>query len=137
MLVLMKLKFSRIIDNGSLENERLLFTVNEACNLGNYVIALAKKMTGHRISSQLENIKWLEDAEVKPQDIVVVYTYRKGEGVKTIQNKSGQTSYFLFWNLSNILMELGDNSVVYFETSWKTIDVSEVINEASDSSEGE
>lgn len=133
----MKIQFNRIIDSGSSEDERLLFTVNEACNLGNYVIALAKKMAEHRISSQLENIKWLEDAEVKPQDIVVVYTHRKGEGVKTIQNKSGQTSYFLFWNLSNTLAELGDNSVVYFETSWKTIDVSAVINQASDSSEGE
>ena len=33
-------------------------------------------------------------------------------------------------------MEFGDDSVVYFETSWGTIDVSAVINQASDSSEG-
>ena len=96
-----------------------------------------RKMADHRISSHLENIKWLEDADVKPQDIVVIYTHRKGEGIKNIQNKSGQTSYFLFWNLSDMLMELGDNSVVYFETSWGTIDVSAVINQASDSSEGD
>lgn len=133
----MKIRFDRILDSGNAEDERLLFTVIEPCNLGNYVIALAKKMADHRISSHLENIKWLEDADVKPQDIVVIYTHRKGEGIKNIQNKSGQTSYFLFWNLSDMLMELGDNSVVYFETSWGTIDVSAVINQASDSSEGD
>lgn len=133
----MKIRFDRILDNGNAEDERLLFTVMEPCNLGNYVIALAKKMAEHRISSRLENIKWLEDADLKPQDIVVIYTHRKGEGIKNIQNKSGQTSFFLFWNLSNTLMELGDNSVVYFETSWGTIDVSAVINQASDSSEGD
>lgn len=133
----MKIRFDRVLDNGSAEDERLLFTVLEPCNLGNYVIALAQKKAEHRISSRLEDIKWLEDAELKPQDIVVIYTHRKGTGVKTIQNKSGQTSFFVFWNLSNTLMELGDNSVVYFETSWGTINVSEVVNQASGNSEGD
>lgn len=133
----MKIRFDRILDSGNAEDERLLFTVLEPCNLGNYVIALAKKMAEHRISSHLESIKWLEDADLKPQDIVVIYTHRKGEGVKNIQNTSGQTSFFLFWNLSNTLMVFGDNSVVYFETSWGTIDVSAIVNQASDSSEGD
>lgn len=133
----MKIRFDRIIDNGNAENERLLFTVIEPCNLGNYVIALAQKLADHRISSRLENIKWLEDADLKTQDIVVIYTHRKGEGIKSIQNDSGQTSYFAFWNLGNTLTEMADKSVVYFETSWGTVNISEVINQSSDSSEGE
>lgn len=133
----MKILFNKIIDSGSEENERLLFTVIESCNLGNYVIALAKKVGDHRVSSHLDNIKWLEDAEAQPQDIVVVYTHRKGEGIKTIKNEGGQTSFFFFWNLSSTLVSLMEHSVVCFETSWKTIDVSEVVKQASDSSEGD
>ena len=132
----MKIRFDRIIDNGNAENERLLFTVLEPCNLGNYVIALAQKLVDHRISSRLENVKWLEDADLKTQDIVVIYTHRKGEGIKSIHNDSGQTSYFAFWNLSNALTDMEDKSVVYFETSWGTVNISEVINQSSDSSEG-
>lgn len=133
----MKVQFNKILDIGSEENERLLFTVIEACNLGNYVIATAKKVGENRVSSHLENIKWLDDAEVKPQDIIVVYTHRKGEGVRTIQNPGGQASYFLFWNLESTLAGQVDYSVVCFETSWKTIDVSEEIKQTSDSNEGD
>lgn len=133
----MKIKFNKIIDSGNDEKERLLFTVFEPCNLGNYMLALAKKMGDNQISSHIEHIKWLEDADLKTDDIVVIYTHKKGEGVKTIHNDGGQTSFFLFWNLSNNNLNLVDYSVVYFETSWKTIDVSKVINQTSDSSEGD
>ena len=133
----MKIQFNRILDSGSKENERLLFSILEPCNLGNYIVALSKRVGEHRVSSTLENIKWLEDAEVKPQDIVVIYTHRHGEGIKTIQNKGGQTSYFLFWNLADTLSSLNEYSVVCFEASWKTIDIGEVVKQNSDSSEGE
>lgn len=131
----MKIQFNKILDSGSEENERLLFTALESCDLGNFIVTLAKKVGDHRVSSHLENVKWLDDVELKPQDIVVIYTKRKGEGVKTIQNEGGQTSYFLFWNLDSTLRP--DYSVVCFEASWKSIDVSEVIKKATDNSEGD
>lgn len=133
----MKIKFNKIIDSGNDEKERLLFTVAEPCNLGNFVLALAKKTGDNQISSHLEFIKWLEDADLKSEDIVVIYTHKKGEGVKTIHNDGGQTSFFLFWNLSNNLLTFGDYSIVYFETSWKTIDLSKVVNQKVDISEGD
>ena len=125
----MKIKFNRILDSGSAENERLLFTVLEPCNLGNYLLALAKKKGDNKISSHLENIKWLNDVEVKAQDIIVIYTHRQGEGVKELQNAGEQVSYFQFWNLKDTLNSLNDYTIVCFETTWSTIDVDTVIGQ--------
>lgn len=125
----MKIKFNRILDSGSAENERLLFTVLEPCNLGNYVLALAKKKGDNKISSHLENIKWLNDVEVKAQDIIVIYTHRQGEGVKELQNTGEQVSYFQFWNLKDTLNSLNDYTIVCFETTWSAIDVDTVIGQ--------
>lgn len=119
----MKIKFSRILDSGSEENERLLFTVLEPCNLGNYIIALAKKKGKKSISSELECVKWLNDVDVKTDDIVVVYTRRQGDGVKKLQNADEKVSYFQFWNLKDTLKTFSGYSVVCFETIWSSIDI--------------
>jgi hypothetical protein len=132
----MKIKFNKILDGGNPEDERILFTVLEDCNLGNYMVALSKKTGDNRISNQIENIKWLEDVIVKAQDIFVIYTHRKGEGVKTIQNSDGSVSYFQFWNLSGSLNSYNGYNVVCFEATWKSIDY-EALSTQDISGEGE
>lgn len=95
----MKLMYQTTLDLGNAENERILFNVTSACNLGNFLIALARKVDQHSVSSKIEFPIWLNDAEIKENDIVVVYTTRKDSRVKSLQNKSGSTSFFVFWNL--------------------------------------
>ena len=132
----MRIKFDKVLDSGSPDDERLLFSVLEPCNLGNYVIALAKKKGENSISSELENIKWLNDVEVKAQDIVVIYTHRQGDGVKKLQNNNDRSSYFQFWNLKDTLKSLNDYSIVCFETTWSAIDV-DIQTHQDTSSEGD
>lgn len=116
----MKLTYQTTLDLGSHENERILFNVTSACNLGNFLIALTRKIDQNNVSSKIEYPFWLNDAELKENDLVVVYTTRKDTGVKSLQNKSGSTSFFVFWNLDKTLKEQSDYSFVLFDTEWRT-----------------
>lgn len=118
----MKLTYQTTLDLGSPENERILFNVTSACNLGNFLIALARKIDQNSVSSRIESPFWLNDAEIKENDLVVVYTTRKDSGVKSLQNKSGSTSFFVFWNLDKTLKEQSNFSFVLFDTEWKTFE---------------
>lgn len=119
----MKLSYQTILDLGDRENERILYNVNSPCNLGNFLIALAKKIGDNSVSSKIESIFWLNDAELKEKDLVVIYTTRKERGIKSLQNNSGSTSFFVFWNLKKTLKELTDFKFVLFDTEWRTFSV--------------
>ena len=116
----MKLTYQTTLDLGNAENERILFNVTSACNLGNFLIAMARKIDQNNVSSKIESPFWLNDAELKEGDLVVIYTTRKDTGVKTLLNKSGSTSFFVFWNLDKTLKEQSDFSFVLFDTEWRT-----------------
>lgn len=117
----MKLIYQSTLDIGSQENERILFNVSSSCNLGNFLIALSRKIDAHSVSSKIEHPFWLNDADLKEKDLVVIYTTRKEAGIKSLQNQSGSTSYFVFWNLDKTLKELDEYSFVLFDTEWKVI----------------
>lgn len=131
----MKIEFTDIQSFGDTDNERIRFKVTEACNLGDYIIALSEKKGEGRISSKLEHIKWLSDVDMKTNDLVIVYSTRKGSGVKQLHNEDGTSSYFVFWNLEHSLTEFVGKSVVYIEAFWNSIDFESLMKE--DSGEGE
>lgn len=116
----MKLTYQTTLDLGSPENERILFNVTSACNLGNFLIALARKIDPNSVSNKIESPFWLNDADLKENDLVVVYTTRKDSGVKSLRNKSGSTSFFVFWNFDKTLKEQSEHSFVLFDTEWST-----------------
>lgn len=119
----MKIKFNKVLDLGSSENERIVFDVLEDCNIGTYLLALSDKLDDSKISSKIENVFWLRDKVVKKGDLVVVYTCRKGSGIHTLENQSGVESHFLFWNLEDVLAKQVNKKVVYLESTWSTLDI--------------
>jgi len=131
----MKIEFTDIQAFGDKENERVRFKVTEACNLGDYLIALSEKKGEGRISSKLEHIKWLSDVDMNTNDLVIVYSARKGSGVKKLQNEDGTSSYFVFWNLEHPLSDFSGKSVVYFEAFWNSINFESLMQK--DAGEGE
>lgn len=131
----MKIAFTDIQAFGDKENERIRFKVTEACNLGDYLIALSEKKGNGRISSKLEHIKWLSGVDMNANDWVIVYSTRKGNGVKQLRNEDGSSSFFVFWNLEHPLTEFTGKSVVYIEAFWNTINFESLFKE--DTEEGE
>ena len=120
----MKLSYQTTLDLGNREKERILFNVTSSCNLGNFLIALAQKIGDNSVTSKIESPFWMNDAEMKEKDLVVIYTTRKGTGIKSLQNKSGSTSFFVFWNLDKTLMEQPDFKFVLFDTEWGVFGIS-------------
>ena len=72
---------------------------------------------------KIESVYWLENKELKKGDIVIVYTKRQGASIKKIENNSGVTSFFLFWNLDTTLSNKQDKKVVCLETTWTTMKI--------------
>lgn len=120
----MKLSYQTTLDLGNREKERILFNVTSSCNLGNFLIALVQKIGDNSVTSKIESPFWMNDAEMKEKDLVVIYTTRKGTGIKSLQNKSGSTSFFVFWNLDKTLMEQPDFKFVLFDTEWGAFGIS-------------
>ena len=73
--------------------------------------------------NKIESVYWLENKELKKGDIVIVYTKRQGASIKKIENNSGVTSFFLFWNLDTTLSNKQDKKVVCLETTWTTMKI--------------
>lgn len=119
----MKIDIDCFMNLGSHEDERILFNVTEDCNLGSFLIAMSKKVSDTSISSKLENVFWLRDAELKRGDLVVVYTTRSGNGMPVIENPSGSHTYFLFWNLPELLSTCQNKKVVCFEATWRAKEI--------------
>ena len=119
----MKVRLAKILDYGDSENERILIEVLDDCDLGNYILALSNVVDENSISNKIESVYWLENKELKKGDIVIVYTKRQGASIKKIENNSGVTSFFLFWNLDTTLSNKQDKKVVCLETTWTTMKI--------------
>lgn len=119
----MKVRLVKILNYGDSENERILIEVSDDCDLGNYILALSNVVDENSISNKIESVYWLENKQLKKGDIVVVYTKRQGSSIKKIENNSGVTSYFLFWNLDTTLSNKQDKKVVCLETTWTTMKI--------------
>ena len=93
----MKIKFDSIKDAGSLEKERIIFKVLEPTNIGRYLVAKSTRVTDETFSSDIKDIKWFPDQDMKEGDLVVLYT-KKGPKGNAI-NSDNSTTYFFYWGL--------------------------------------
>lgn len=118
----MSIDFDSIKDSGNIEKERIILKVTQACDLGKYMLAISKEITEQTFSSNLQNLYWFPDKELKLGDLVVLYT-KKGEKGNTI-NEDGSTTYFYYWGLSTSLSKLEEKPcVVLLESTWKSLTV--------------
>ncbi|OUN71159.1 hypothetical protein [Barnesiella sp. An55] len=122
----MKLEIAYIKDSGNLEKERTVFKVTQPTNLGLYLVSQSVETSSTTFSSNIKNIYWLPDQELKIGDLVVLYT-KKGEKRSTI-NKDGSTTYFYYWGLDKPLTSTEKSCVVLLETSWRVKGISSADN---------
>lgn len=120
----MKLEIAYIKDSGNLEKERTVFRVAQPTNLGLYLVSQSVETSGTTFSSDIKNVYWLPDQELKIGDLVVLYT-KKGEKSSTI-NEDGSTTYFYYWGLDKPLTSIEKSCVVLIEASWRIKGVSSV-----------
>ena len=117
----MYIKFKEIKDVGDFMKERIIFSVEEACDLGQYLIAHSRIISDSVFSSKVQNLYWFPDNSVAPGDLIVVYT-KRGENSVTV-NEDDSKTYFFYWGLEQSLSTTDKNCIVLFNSSWKVIDV--------------
>ena len=115
----MRIKLTEIKDSGVLEKERFVFKVLQSGNLGIYMVATSKEIAENTFSSDVKNLYWLPDQEIKEGDLVVLYT-KKGKKNSTV-NKDGSTTYFYYWGLTESLSIVEKKCVILFESTWRVI----------------
>lgn len=113
----MNLTFRRIRDAGTLAHERIVFRAIKAADLGDYAIFRASAKD-NSVYAQLSNAFWFPDQDVKPDDLVVVYTKAGKQGRK--ENKDGSSSHFFYWGLDEVLWDTANFAPVLLEiASWQ------------------
>lgn len=115
----MKIKLVEIKDPGNKDKERIILKVLNETDLGNYLIVVSTEETDQTISTDLRNVKWLDDQPLKVGDLVVIYTKSGNKG--KIENSDGSVSYFYYWSLEEPIGDVKDAGVLLFETSWSFI----------------
>ena len=79
---------------------------------------LASNLEDARFSSKLGSIYWFPDQQVKPGDLVVLYT--KAGINKAIKNKNSTTTYFYYWGLDVTHNHNSNACIVILEANWKS-----------------
>lgn len=126
----MKVEITSYKNLGDKDKERIILTVKENVELGNYIIATTTVNNDDTISASITNVYWLPNQKVKAGDLVVIYT--KTGAKKKIENEDGSTSYFFYWSLSDSLLSLQNSTVVLFETTWTNKEVKKSIVKADE-----
>jgi hypothetical protein len=114
----MKIELKEIKDKGFNE-ERVILSVNEDCNVMHCIIVTTRKTTETSISADIKNPFWFTSKLVKKGDLVVLYTQKGTNGFKT--NEDNTTSHFFYRNLENpILSNPSELTLVVEVNTWKT-----------------
>lgn len=113
----MDIEFNMVKDPGVIDNERVILRVTKDTDLGSYLIATSLENDDNQtISSDLSNIFWLPDQNLKAGDLVIVYTKKGKKG--QIDNIDGSTSYFVYWGLDKPIGSDSRAAIVLFNASW-------------------
>ncbi len=113
----MDIKFKYIKDAGIFDKERIVYIVENDCDLGKYLVAESTILSNNKFSSKIQNVFWLPDWEVKKGDLVVIYS-KEGTHHKVI-NDDGSVTHFMYWGLTSAHSQnIQTPCVVMFEASW-------------------
>jgi hypothetical protein len=115
---MMKLKIDLVHAHGDVNEERVLLTASDSCNLTNYLIMDTTYVGEGRISNVHRHVLWLPPTEVKKGERVAIYS-KKGTYSKATHD--GIVWHKIYWNSgSAIWNNTGDAAVLMNVTDWKT-----------------
>lgn len=113
----MKLSIKSVKEHGDLPKERIILKALENVDIGNYMIADTTYIDEEQVSNKLRHTFWLPDVKVCKDDLIVLYTKAGNESVQ--KNKSGNKTYFFYWDLGlTIWNKEEDAAAIFLVNSW-------------------
>lgn len=106
-----RVRFRRIRERGVLEQERLVFEVVEAGDIGKCAVFRVRELPNGKVSAKVSDVCWFPDKTVAAGDVVVLYTKAGNQNEKS--NDDGSTSYFFYWGLSEAIWVAEDHVPVF------------------------
>ncbi|MCU7496101.1 MAG: hypothetical protein HF314_17535 [Ignavibacteria bacterium] len=113
----MDLKISKVQKVGKENSEFVRLSVENDCELGEYLIADSTYTNPGQISNKLRHVYWFPDQKVKKGDTVFLVT---GKGTNSIKENGSNTIYQFHWNLNEgVWNDDGDVAVLFHEKEWE------------------
>ena len=113
----MKLSIELVKEHGNLDKERIILKALENIDIGNYMIADTTYIDEDQVSNKLRHTFWLPDVKVNKGDLIVVYTKVGNESIK--KNKSGNKTYFFYWELGRSIWNKDkDAAAIFLVHNW-------------------
>ncbi|MBK0000289.1 hypothetical protein [Erwinia sp. S38] len=115
----MKLKIRTIHGHGKASEEYVILDVIKECNADFYMILDTTFTNDGKISNKNRHSHWFLPADLKPGDVIVLFT-KEGQS-STKKQDNGSTIYFRYWGLkSAVWNDDGDGAVLIEINAWKT-----------------
>jgi len=113
----MKLRIDTVHAHGDVNEERVLMTVMEDCDLARYLV-MDTTYIGTKISNEHRHVKWLPQITAKKGERVCLYS-KKGTTAK--QTHDEVIWHKLYWNSGTAVWNNTGDAAVLFEVSeWVT-----------------
>lgn len=115
----MSIQIKYIKNNGSADEERIVFEVTKDCDIGYYLVCDTSYTSNGKVSNKLRHPYWFPDKDVKIGDLVVLYT-KKGTNNSRV-NKDGSSTHFFYWGLDKTIINNDKDCIVLIESKNWTV----------------
>ncbi len=112
----MNIAIKDILNAGELPKERVVLKVSSATDVGQYQIA-DTQVVPDGFNNRMQRVFWFPDKAVEAGDLIILYTRAGNESEK--QNRSGATSHFFYWGLSEAIWLPGRGVVLMRIDDWE------------------
>lgn len=118
----MSIRIKSIKNNGSADDERIIFVVTKNCDIGYFLVCDTSYTSEGAVSNKLRHPYWFPDQDVKSGDLVVLYT-KKGKN-RSVSNKDGSSTHFFYWGLDKTIINNDKDCIVLIESkNWTVMGV--------------
>ena len=93
----MKIKIQYVADQGDLKRERLVLSVRQDADIGDFVL-LRTGFLDEDVTTEIRNAFWFPYDDVRARDFVLVYSKEGGSHRKTLQD--GRHVHIFYWGES-------------------------------------
>lgn len=105
-----------LADAGDTSNERIILKALTDIDIGEYaVLRSSVGLSGDQPTSGSKAAYWFPDAEVKANDLVILYTKKGSRSTKSLTG--GRTAYFFYWGRDEALWKDDQFGAVLLEVS--------------------
>ena len=113
----MKVKVISVHNHGNQNEEYVLLSVLEDCDIGDYMLADSTFTADDKISNKVRHTYWFPDKDVKKGELVSLRT-KKGSNTE-IKTEKGTVVHRFYWGLKeSVWNDEGDCAVLFLVNDW-------------------